>query len=365
MPFLDWTFLGNPVRLWLVAAAVLVATIGTLHLLKGAIIRRYAERARSSATRFDDGLVEMLRRTRFFFILFTALSIATRVLLLPADLQGRVSQVAVGALLVQFGIWGVGLVGFWAGQYIEGGRHADPGSVTAVTALRYVANAVVWLVVLLLVLTNFDINVTALVAGLGVTGIAVALAVQSVLGDLLGALNIVMARPFVVGESISVGELSGTVEYVGMRTTRLRSANGEQVTVPNKHLLENTIRNWSRMLERRVVLVLGVIPETPREALARIPDELRAAVDSRGEQTRFERAHLRGLAPSAMEFELVYWIRTPDYLVFADQQQAVLLDVLRRLEELGVALAYPAQRAVPFEARERKPRDVGGPEKNS
>jgi len=351
---LDWIFAGNPVRAWLLAAAVLVVVIGTLHLLKRAIIGRYAARAAETSTGFDDALVDVLRRTRFFFILFTALSIASKVLALPGRLPSRVSQVAIAALYVQLGIWAIGLVRFWAGQYIEGGRHADPGSVTAVTALRYVASAPLWLGVGLLALATFDINVTALVAGLGVTGIAVALAVQSVLGDLLGALNIVMAKPFVVGESITVGDLSGTVEYVGMRTTRLRSANGEQLTVPNKQLLENTIRNWSRMTERRVAFTIGVTYETPRDALARIPAELRAAVEAHGETVRFDRAHLKGVAHGSVDFELIYWMRTPDYLVFMNTQEAVLLDVLARLESLGAALAYPAQRAIPFDVRSRE-----------
>lgn len=347
---LDWEFLDNSLRAWIVAAVVLVVVIGTLHLLKRFIVRRYGSRASTTANRVDDALVEMLRRTRFFFILFTALGIAVRVLAL-GGVEKRIGQVATAALLVQFGIWGMALVGFWSAQYVEGGKHADPGSITAVTALGYVAKAVLWLLVGLLVLANFNINVTALVAGLGVTGIAVALAVQSVLGDLLGALNIVMAKPFVVGESITMGDVSGTVEYVGLRTTRLRSASGEQVTVPNKQLLENTVRNYSRMAERRVVLVLGVVYETPPDVLARLPQEMRTAVESHGDRVRFDRAHLRGIGSGSVDFELVYWIRSPDYGLFADTQQAVVLDILRRFEAAGALLAYPAQRAIPFDGR--------------
>jgi small-conductance mechanosensitive channel len=293
----------------------------------------------------------MLRRTRFFFILFMALSIAIRVLVLPEELKTRVTQVAIAALLVQFGIWGVALVSFWAAQFVEGGRHADPGSITAVTALGYVAKAGVWLLITLLILANFNINVTALVAGLGVTGIAVALAVQSVLGDLLGALSIVMAKPFVVGEAITVAELTGTVEYVGLRTTRIRSVNGEQVTVPNKQLLENTVRNFTRMTERRVTLAVGVVFETPADVLARLPQEMRTAVEAHGDRVRFERAHLRGIGSGSIDFELVYWIRSPDYGLFADTHQAVVLDVLRRFEAAGALLAYPAQRAIPYDGR--------------
>ena len=352
---LHWVFYGNTVRAWLIAAAVLLVVFGTLYLLKRFVINRYAARAVTSATRFDDALVEMLRRTRFFFILFMALSIAIRVLELPGELRTRVTQVAIAALYVQFGIWGVGLVSFWAAQFVEGGKQANPGSITAVTALSYVAKAAVWLLMMLLVLANFNINVTALVAGLGVTGIAVALAVQSVLGDLLGALSIVMARPFVVGETITVGELTGTVEYVGLRTTRIRSVNGEQFTVPNKQILENTIRNWTRMTERRVVAVLGVEYETPRATLAEVPRMLRESVEAQGEATRFGRAHLKAFGAYSVDFELAYWVRSPDYDVYMATQEAVNLDILRRFEESGVNFAYPTAREFQLEVRAPHP----------
>lgn len=342
---LDWIFLGNPVRTWIVAAVVLVVAIGALVLLKRFVIGRYAARTAQTDTSLDDALVEILRRTRFFFILFTALSIAIRVLVIPTEVEKRVSQVAIAALYIQIAIWGGGLVRWWAGQYVEGGRHSDPGSVTAVTALRFVAQAVVWIVIALAVLANFDINVTALVAGLGVSGIAVALAVQSTLSDLLGALNIVMAKPFVVGESITLeGQVSGTVEYVGLRTTRLRSVSGEQVIVPNKKILEGTVRNWTRMTERRVLLTLGAEYETPREVLAEVPRMLREAVEARGDVVRFDRAHLKTLGAYSVDFELVFWVRDPAYGVFMDTQQAVTLEVMRRFAAAGVGFAYPTQR---------------------
>jgi len=218
----------------------------------------------------------------------------------------------------------------------------DAASVTLIALLAFIAKAVLGAVVLLLILDNVGVNVTALVAGLGVGGIAVALALQNILGDLLASLSIVLDKPFVLGDTINIGDLTGTVENVGLKTTHLRGAGGEQIVISNSDLLKSRIRNFKRMAERQVTLTFGVVYGTPAAALAAIPGLVREIVEAQ-EQVRFGRAHLKRLAEWSLEFEVAYAVLSPDYTLYMDRQQAINLALLRRLEDAGIALAFPTR----------------------
>jgi small-conductance mechanosensitive channel len=175
-----------------------------------------------------------------------------------------------------------------------------------------------------------------------VGGIAVALAVQNVLGDLFASFSIVLDKPFVIGDFIIVGDHLGTVEHVGLKTTRIRSLSGEQLVFSNTDLLGSRIRNFKRMYERRVVFSLGVVYQTPARLLEKIPPMLRQIVESR-EQVRFDRAHFRDFGPHSLNFEIVYWVLSPDYALYMDIQQEINLEIYRRFEQEGIDFAYPTQ----------------------
>jgi len=197
----------------------------------------------------------------------------------------------------------------------------------------------------LMALDNVGVNVTALITGLGVGGIAVALALQNVLGDLLASLSIVLDKPFVIGDAITVDTLTGTVESIGLKTTRLRSVSGEQLVISNGDLLKSRIHNWKRMAERRVVLAFGVSCGTPPGTVERIPGLVRALVEGQ-DLTRFDRAHFKGFGASSLDFEAVYWILSADYGLFMDRQQAIGLGLLRAFEREGIELASAAPTVV-------------------
>jgi small-conductance mechanosensitive channel len=194
----------------------------------------------------------------------------------------------------------------------------------------------------MLVLENLGVDISALVAGLGIGGIAVALAVQSILGDLLASLSILLDKPFVIGDYLSVDDLGGTVESIGLNSTRLTSLTGEQLVFSNKDLLQSRIRNFGRMEERRVLFRIGVVYGTPPEVVEKIPGMLRSAIESH-ELTRFERSHFKEFGDSALIFETVYFMTVPDYGTYMDVQQAVNLDMLRRFAAQGIEFAYPTQ----------------------
>jgi small-conductance mechanosensitive channel len=250
--------------------------------------------------------------------------------------------VAAVALVIQGGFWAAAALTGWLAGYRRTRVAHDPAAATTVSAMGFVGRMVLWTVVLLLALDNVGVDVTALVAGLGVGGIAVALAAQNILGDLFASLSIVLDQPFVLGDFIVINEYQGTVEHVGLKTTRLRSLTGEQLVFSNNDLLQSRVRNYGRMKERRILFSVGVVYQTPKEKLTRIPAMLKEAVEAQA-PTRFDRAHLRGLGPSSLDFEVVYFVKVPDYDKYMDVQQAINLHIIDRFEAETIAFAYPTQ----------------------
>jgi small-conductance mechanosensitive channel len=261
---------------------------------------------------------------------------------LPPRGQGLFQTAAVLALLLQSALWGGKLLKFVIGHYMQKNRESDPALATTVSAMRFVGNLVLWSVVLLLALDNIGVDVTALVAGLGVGGIAVALAAQNILRDLFASLSIVLDKPFVLGDFIIVGDQMGTVENVGLKTTRLRAISGEQLIFANTDLLESRIRNFKRMQERRVVFHVGVAYETPREKLAAIPGWIRSIVEAQP-QVRFDRSHFQKFCDFSLNFETVYYVVVADYTVYMDAQQAINLALFEKFAAEAVEFAYPTQ----------------------
>jgi small-conductance mechanosensitive channel len=200
----------------------------------------------------------------------------------------------------------------------------------------------VWSIAFLLIFQNLGFDITALIAGLGIGGIAVALAAQSVLGDLFSSLAIILDRPFEVGDFIVFGDQMGTVEKIGIKTTRIRALSGEQIAVSNSDLVKTRVHNFKRMKQRRVVLVVGVTYDTPASKLERIPTMIKEIIEAQ-DKVRFDRAHFRSFGASSLEFEAIYWVLSADYTVYMDFQQAINFAIFRAFEEAGIEFAFPSQ----------------------
>ena len=339
--FLNRVYYYNSLRTWLIAAGVMIGVVAALWALRRFLLGRLERLAKRTHTDFDDLLVDILRRTSVLFRIFLALTAGSLVLTLPVGTRAVVRIIAVLALLFQVGAWGNGIVRFFTARYIA--RHAADGtSATTVMALSYGLRFILYVILFLLALDNLGINITALVAGLGIGGIAVALAVQNILGDLFGALSIVLDKPFVVGDFIVVDTFEGTVEHIGLKTTRLRSLGGEQIVMANAELLRSRIRNYKRMYERRVQVAFGITYDTPAEKVERVPGLLKEIIESQ-QRTRFDRAHFKRFAESSLEIEYVYFVVVPDYNVMMDIQQAINLAVMRRFAELEILFALPSR----------------------
>ncbi len=201
---------------------------------------------------------------------------------------------------------------------------------------------VIWVVALLLLLDNLGVNITTLVASLGIGGIAVALALQNILGDLFASLSIAMDKPFLVGDFIVVDDLMGTVRHIGLKTTRIKSLGGEELVFSNNDLLKSRVRNYKRMAERRVVFGFGVTYDTPPETLESLVAAVRRIIEAK-DGTRFDRAHFKNFGASNLDFEAVYCILSADYNAFMDAQQRINLALLRHCNEHGINFAFPTQ----------------------
>lgn len=342
--WLDRPFLGNPVHAWIWAAGVALGSFFLFLLLRRLFVSRFDRLASRTATDLDDFALVLARRTRPLLLLLPSLHIGGA---LHLDLAPRASAALQAAtllaVLVQVGLWGSSGFEFWVARTRRKQQEGGGSSFALVGAMGFIGKLVIWTVVLLLALANLGVDVTALVAGLGVGGVAVALSLQNVLGDLFAALSIALDRPFVLGDTIAVDDLEGTVESIGMKTTRLRSVTGEQLIFSNGDLLKSRVRNLQRMTERRVLLAFGVALATPVEALERIPDLVREAVEGEPD-LRFGRAHFKGFGPSSFDFEAAYFVDRPEGQKALDRQQAVNFALLRRLEAAGIALAVPESR---------------------
>ncbi|GGX92979.1 mechanosensitive ion channel family protein [Pseudoduganella dura] len=352
-----YVLLGNPIQDWATALAVAFAAAVLVIVARTFLIHRLDAIAERTETRIDDWFVRMLRNTYSLAIVIIALYLGSLMLEFARKYEVWLWRVAVTTMLVQASIWADTGVRVWRRRYRQaaiGGADSAAG-VASTAIIDFILRMVVWLVFVLMILDNLGFNITTLVASLGIGGIAVALAVQNILGDLLASLSIVLDKPFVVGDFIIVGEQLGTVEYIGLKTTRLRGLGGDQIIFANGDMLKSRIANQTRMFSRRVAFLIRVRYGTPPDRLAAIPGMVKEIIDSLEENASFERAHLRNLGEWAVEYEVVYWIKTADYFVFMDTNQAVLLGVMGGLAERGIEIAYPTQLNL------RAPEDCGEP----
>jgi small-conductance mechanosensitive channel len=342
MTILEDLYFGNTLQVWATALVIAAVTFFGLKILQRVVVHRVGKMASRTTTEVDDLVVDVLRSTRMFFLLAVSAYAGSLGLTLPDHVSRLVQTAVVLSLLVQGALWGNRVVSFVLGRALQRRMEKDAASTSTIAALGFVTRLLLWCIVLLLALDNMGVNVTGLVAGLGIGGIAVALALQNILGDLFASLSIVLDKPFVVGDFIIVDDLLGTVEYIGLKTTRIRSLSGEQIVFSNTDLLGSRIRNFKRMYERRIAFSLGVTYQTSYETLAQLGSVLRTIVES-VEGTRFDRAHFKGYGPSSLDFEVVYFVQNPDYNVYMDIQQKINLEIYRRFAELGVEFAYPTQ----------------------
>jgi small-conductance mechanosensitive channel len=345
MEILDRSWAGNTLKAWAIALGVALALFLVLSFLKRIAGRRFSSLARRTANEVDDIVAELISRTRPFFLLMISIYIGSRILSLTTASRSVVNKLGIAAILIQAGVWGNGLYEAWRERLKRQEKAQDPASLSTIKALGFLGRLALWVIILLLVLENLGINITALVAGLGIGGIAFALAMQSILGDLLASMSILLDKPFVIGDFIAVDNLSGTIEHIGLKTTRIRSLTGEQLVFSNTDLLKSRIKNIERIVNRLVIFTFQVDYATPPEKLEAIPGMIRTIIEGRP-ATRFDRCHIKEFGTYAYVFEAAYFIASKDYKTYMDVQHETILAIIRRFQEEGIRLAIPVQSVV-------------------
>ncbi len=342
MDFLTRSFLGNTVEQWAIALASAIAVLVVLRILKAMVAKRLSALAKSTVTQIDDLIVDGLGKTRTIVILAVALFVGSKFLVVSEQAEGIIWTIFILALLLQVGFWGNEIIVFWLNRSVKRKMAEDAASATTLAALGFLGRLILWSAVMLVALDNVGINITGLATGVGIGGIAVALAVQNVLADLFASLSIVLDKPFVIGDFIIVDNFLGTVEHVGLKTTRLRSLSGEQLIFSNTDLLKSRIRNYKRMYERRVVFSIGIVYQTPSSKIEGVSGILRSIIEAEPD-ARFDRAHFKEFGDSALVYEIVYYVKNPDYNQYMDTQQRINLGIVKRFEEEGIEFAFPTR----------------------
>jgi len=281
-----------------------------------------------------------LAKTKIYFIVFTSAQLVADHANTPPALLGFIHVGFVIAACLQAAIWARELIlGYIAHRT---GDQEQSTLASAIGIIRLLVTVTLFAIAIILILDNLGVNVTGLVAGLGIGGIAIGLAAQGIFSDLFAALSILFDKPFRRGDTITFDQHSGTVERIGLKSTRIRSVNGEELIVSNANLLNARLQNMTRLEHRRAQILLSLVYQTPPELLATVPAELEAIV-LRQPQAKFDRAHLVKFAPSSLDLELVFTVGSHRLEDFLNAREAVMLDILRRFAELDIQLAYPSQ----------------------
>ena len=340
----------------LFAGTVFALVFTGLLILKAFIVRQLRRLTLAGRLQFLSYPEQIVDATRLLFFLGVALLAGVSQLQLAPRYEKWLQYAWIVILVLQSALWVNRLISVSVQRAFERHRETNPSGATHLMLAGLVGRIVLWSMAVLIVLDNFGFNITTLMASLGIGGIAVALAAQNILGDVFSSVSIALDKPFVIGDFIVVDSFMGTVEYVGMKTTRLRSLGGEQIIFSNSELLKQRIRNYKRMQERRVLFEFGISYETEDAQVERIPHMIREIIVSHDAQVRFDRAHFKAYGESALQFEVVYYVLSADYNQYMDIQQAINLALLRKFRAHGIAFAHPIRSLhLSGAARERQP----------
>jgi len=307
--------------------------------LKNIVLERFRKVAKATSIKIDDITVEALHQTKQIFIISVAAYVGFHFTPHPNKYEKYVDGAFLIILMFQLWIWGKEIINRWIFYTIEI-KQGDPSIKTTLNFVGIVLNLALISVLVLSTLANFGHDVSTIVAGLGIGGVAIALATKSLLEDLFSSLSIVLDKPFLVGDFISFGEWEGEVEYIGLKTTQIRSVNGELILISNSQMLASKIRNYKRVKHRRVSFKLDV--ETSNVKVSTIPQLVKDSL-STFNNVRFERANLVSFTTSNASFEMVYWVETSKYKTYTQIHHDVLQKLMHDLEEKSIKASASAR----------------------
>lgn len=334
-------FLGNSLQDWLIALGILIATIGIVAIGGAALLRRLKKAALKTATQYDDIVILAVEKFVFPLLYVGGIYAALSYLSLPKKVDKMIHLLLL--LLYTYFILRIitGIIQYMVTSFLskqEGGEMKKKQAKGFIV----IAKVIVWILGFVFVLDNMGFNVSAIIAGLGVGGIAIALAAQTVLGDLFAYFIIFFDRPFEIGDFIIFDKDLGTVEYIGVKSTRIRTLNGQLLICSNKDLTNARVNNFKSLSKRRIVFKIGVTYQTPVNTVEAIPGMIKGIIQAQ-EGAEFDRGHFSGFGDSSLDFEFVYFIISSEYNTYMDVQQRINLGILRAFEGAGIEFAYPTR----------------------
>ncbi len=333
---------GNTLGVYLEALAIMVGVMVALWVFRTVVVVRIHKLAERTRTDIDDFLVELLNRLGPLTYFLTGLYLASQSLVLSLGISRILTIVFV--IFITFKAVQIlqAVVVFFLTKAYGKAEREDKTTAAAIKNMKIIVRTGLWVGGGVFILDNLGIQITGIVAGLGIGGIAVALAAQAVLGDVFSSFSIFMDRPFEVGDFIIVGDLLGVVEHVGIKTTRIRSLHGEQLIFSNTDLTNSRIRNYKRMKERRITFAIGVVYQTPLEKMQKIQGMIQEIIQGVA-LARFDRAHHKAFGDFSLDIEVVYYVLTPDYNQYMDVQQEINFKIMEAFAREGIEFAYPTQ----------------------
>ncbi len=334
-------FLGNPVYEYLIAVAIVIAGLIILSVGKRWVAKKLRLVGEKTGRPIFSYMSSILGKTIFPVFYYLIFIIAIIPIDMPQSWRDIVN--AIGSILVTVAVirFFTETIAFAVDNYNR--KHSENAAqIQGLKSLSAIAKIVIWVLGIVGVMKSLGYDINGIITGLGITGIAVALAAQKILGDLFSYFSILLDKPFEPDDFIVFGEYSGTIEKIGLRTTRLRSLTGEQLVISNSLLTESSIRNYKRMVERRVSFQLGVTFDTTTEKLKDIPMILKTIIE-KNPNLRFSRAHFSSIGAYSLNFDIVYWVDKSDYMVYMDAQQEINLAVMEVFRQKGIEFAFPTQ----------------------
>jgi small-conductance mechanosensitive channel len=340
---LTYSIAGNTAISYVAAILVFLLSIVLIKIFKVIVLVRLRSLAKKTKMQYDDLFVNIIDKIGWPFYLVSAIYISLKMLVLPEILfvvSRSLLLITVGYYLIRSAGY---VIDFGAKALVENrkerGEKVDQG---VITLLGNLSKMILWSIVILLIFSNLGYDTSALLTGLGIGGIAVALALQTVLSDVFAYFSIHIDKPFRLGDFIQIGPDMGVVEKIGIKTTRIRTLQGQELVISNKELTESRINNFKKMEQRRIVFTFSVDPETPTSKVKKIPEIVKKLI-TKTEYSRFDRVHFQKFSDFSLVFEVVYFMTTPDYNLFMDTQQDINLGIMDGLAKEGIKMPYPTQ----------------------
>ena len=339
--FLNQIYFGNTILKYIEALGIFVLIIIVVKIFRLIVLRRLKKWAENTKTTIDDFILNGIKKSVIPILYYSAIYFASRSLNLSDSVRSIFDVLSI--VVVTFFI--VRLITSTLDYSIKSytaKQDAADQKAKQLKSISALARIIIWGVGLVFLLDNLGFDISAVVAGLGIGGIAVALAAQTILGDLFSYFIIFFDRPFELGDYIKVGDKNGTIEHIGIKTTRIRALNGEQLVFSNTDLTSSRLHNFKKLQRRRVVFMLGVIYETPAEKLKIIP-ELVKNIITEEEKSDYDRGHFKTFGDFSLNFEFVYYVLSSDYSTYMDTQHNINMKIFNKFKEEGIEFAYPTQ----------------------